>query len=164
MNTLKLFFALLFLAAHTVARADNFGPITIVDSRPINEVWLNAGFYSYHFERDLNLDDNNLGIGAEYRFSNVSALTIGGFHNSDLQISRYAALLWQPIEIAGVRLGVLLGTINGYPMAFNGQFFPIILPVASFEYKFVGFNLTVVPTIPNLLHGSISLQMKLKVF
>lgn len=148
------------------AKADEVASSAIetIDVKPIEELWLNAGFYSYHFERNKNLDDNDIGLGVEYRYSSINSVTAGRFHNSDRQISSYAAWLFQPYHWGNIRLGLLLGVINGYPKANNGDWFPLALPVASFEYKIVGFNFTAVPTYQDMLHGSLSLQLKVKVY
>jgi hypothetical protein len=151
--------ALVFIPA--VTRADSFQTI---EAMPLDELWLNAGFYSYHFQKDINLDNNNIGAGVEYRYSTVHSITAGRFHNSDMQMSEYAAWYWQPFAWGPVHLGGLIGMIDGYPKAQNGAWFPLVLPVASVEYKRVGINLTVVPTYKETLYGSISVQLKLKVF
>lgn len=140
------------------------GSIETIDDKPLGDLWLNAGFYSYHFERDKNLDNNDIGLGVEYRYSSVNSVTAGRFHNSDRQISSYAAWFLQPYRWGNIRLGLLLGVIDGYPKANNGGWFPLALPVASFEYKIVGFNFTAVPTYQDILHGSLSLQLKVKIF
>jgi len=136
----------------------------VIESKPLEEVWLTPGFYSYHFEKDKNLDNNDIGVGLEYRYSTVNSITAGRFHNSDRQMSDYAAWYWQPIALGPVRFGALIGLINGYPKAFDGNWFPLALPVASIEYKSFGLSLTVVPTYKETLHGSISVQFKLKLF
>jgi hypothetical protein len=156
---------LLILAPYSaVSYADESNTVQLIEAKPLDELWLNAGFYSYHFEKDKNLDDNDIGLGAEYRYSTINSITAGRFHNSDRQISSYAAWFWQPYTWGQIRLGALLGVINGYPQANNGDWFPLALPVASFEYKNLGFNFTAVPTYKDMLHGSLSLQLKLKLF
>ena len=135
-----------------------------IDRKPLDEIWLNAGFYSYHFERNKNLEDNNIGLGIEYRYSSINSVIAGRFHNSSRQISSYAAWLFQPYSWNNIRLGLLIGVINGYPKANNGDWFPLALPVVSFEYKYVGFNFTAVPTYQDILHGSLSLQLKVKIY
>jgi len=157
-----LIFTLALLSESSLA--GNWGPLDIIESKPLHELWLNPGFYSYHFETDRNLDNNNFGLGAEYRYSTVNSVTAGRFHNSDKQISSYAAWYWQPLQLNAFRLGGLIGIIDGYPKAFNGNWFPLILPVASYEYKNLGINLTVVPTYKDVVHGSISLQLKLRIY
>ena len=68
------------------AQADTWDSFKFIDSKPNSEVWLNPGFYSYHFESDLNLNNNNLGFGAEYRYATIHSVTAGRFNNSDRQI------------------------------------------------------------------------------
>lgn len=135
-----------------------------IEDEPINEVWLNPGFHSYHFQTDKSLNNNNDGLGVEYRYSTISSVMAGRFNNSEREQSSYVTWLWQPVALGPVRLGAMLGAINGYPRVDKGNWFPIILPVASYEYKFIGVNLTYVPTIQDALYGAISLQLKIKVY
>ena len=126
----------------------------MVEAKPLNEVWLNAGFYSYHFQRDKGLNDSNPGLGAEYRFSTVSSLTAGRFYNSERRYSNYLGIYYQPFTIGPVRLGAVIGGFNGYPKAFNGGWFLAAIPAASFEYRRVGVNLTIVPSYKDRLYGA----------
>lgn len=158
-----IFFFLAVAAYPASSNASSWESFNLIETKPINEIWLNPGFYSYHFDIYKKLNNNNLGFGAEYRYSTVNSITAGRFYNSDRLISNYAAWYWQPFELGSIRLGALLGAIDGYPRALNGGWFPVIIPVASYEYKNVGINLTVVPTIINTVYGSITLQLKLKV-
>ena len=148
----------------TAAHAEPNQLFEIIDRKPLNEVWLNAGFYSYHFQRDKVLNDRNPGAGVEYRFSSVSSLTAGRFYNSDRKYSNYAGVYYQPIAIGSVRLGAVVGAFNGYPKARNGGWFLAAIPVASFEYPRFGVNLTIVPSYKDRLYGAVSVQLKLKVF
>ena len=54
-----------------------------LESKPLDELWLTAGFYSFHFEPDQPLEDNNIGAGLEYRYSTTSAIVAGMFRNSE---------------------------------------------------------------------------------
>jgi hypothetical protein len=76
--------------------------------------------------------------------------------------SNYAAFLYQPLILGPGRLGVVAGVFNGYPRN-NGGWFLAAAPVASFEYKRVGVNVIYIPTYKSV-HGSLSFQLKLKVF
>lgn len=158
----KILFLLAIASTPASSSADTWGPFTLPESKPLHEIWINPGFYSYHFDIDNNLNNNNLGLGAEYRYSTVNSVTAGRFHNSDRQISSYAAWYWQPLALGSVRIGALLGAINGYPRAANGDWFLMAIPVASYEYRNVGINLTVVPTIKDTVYGSLTLQLKFK--
>ena len=147
-------------AAHA-ERTELFG---MIESQPASEVWLNPGFYSYHFQRDKGFDDRNPGLGGEYRFSTVSSMTAGRFYNSDRQYSNYAGMYYQPFAIGRVRLGAVVGGFNGYPRMRGGGWFLAAIPAASLEYERFGVNLTLVPSYQDRLHGALSFQLKLKVF
>jgi hypothetical protein len=137
---------------------------SIIESKPISELWLNPGFYSYHFQREKGRNNNNLGVGGDYRFSTVSSLTLGIFDNSDRLTSRYVGWYWQPVGLGPVRFGAVVGTMDGYPFMVNGGWFFAFIPTASMEYKSVGANLTYVPSYKDRLYGAISLQLKFRVF
>lgn len=140
------------------------GPFSIIESKPISELWLNPGLYSYHFQKDKGLNNNNLGLGGEYRYSTVSSVTLGAFNNSDRQTSRFAGWYWQPLGLGPVRLGAVVGAMDGYPKMVNSGWFFAAIPTASIEYKNIGANLMFVPSYKDRLYGAISLQLKLKLF
>ncbi|MFP5390129.1 MAG: hypothetical protein ACLGI6_01080 [Gammaproteobacteria bacterium] len=133
------------------------------DTRP-NELWLDTGFATYHFQSDKDLNGRNPGVGLEYRFHRDAAVTVGRFYNSDRQHSRYAGVYYQPWQYAGVRFGAVIGGFDGYPKMNDGGWFAAIVPVATWEYKRVGVNVAVVPTYKERLHGGISMQLKFKLF
>ena len=141
--------------------ADTFD---VIEPAPLKQVWLNAGFYSYHFQRDKGLNDSNPGLGAEYRFSTVASATVGRFYNSDRYYSNYAGVYYQPIALGPVRIGAVVGGFNGYPKMRNGGWFPAAIPTLSYEYKSVGLNLAIVPSYKDRLYGALSFQLKFKVF
>ena len=145
----------------TSALADTFD---LIQPAPLKEVWLNAGFYSYHFQRDKGLNDSNPGLGGEYRFSTVASATAGRFYNSDRAYSNYAGVYYQPIALGPVRIGAVFGAFDGYPKMRNGGWFPAAIPTLSYEYKSVGLNLAIVPTYKDRLYGALSFQLKFKVF
>jgi hypothetical protein len=138
--------------------------IALIDSKPINELWLNPGFYSYHWQRDKDLNGNNYGIGADYRFSTVLSATLGEFYNSDRDHSKYVGIYYQPVAIGQVRFGAAIGGFNGYPKEKNGGWFLAAIPTASYEYERVGINVMFVPSYKDRLYGALSFQLKLKVF
>jgi hypothetical protein len=147
-----------------LSAAETKGFISIAESKPVSELWLNPGFYSYHFQKDKGLNNNNFGLGGEYRYSTVSSVTLGVFDNSDRQTSRYIGWYWQPLESGPVRFGAVVGAIDGYPNMLNGGWFIAVIPAASIEYKNIGANLMFVPSYKDRLYGAISLQLKFRVF
>ncbi len=132
------------------------------------QVWLNAGAYSYHFDRSKDFREDNVGFGAEVWLAENHALMAGTFINSDGARSHYGAYQWRPLhwQLSGVRIGagITVGAFDGYPRYHNGDWFPAALPVLSVEYKRVGVNVLLVPTIHDRLDGAISLQFKLRVW
>ena len=155
----KLFIGATFAALSLPALADTF---TVIEHQPLAELWVNPGFYSYHFQRDKGFDDTTPGFGAEYRFSTVASATAGRFHNSDRQMSNYAGVYYQPWAIGPVRLGAVIGGFNGYPKMRDGGWFLAAIPVVSVEYQRVGVNFAIVPTYKERLHGAFSVQLKFK--
>jgi hypothetical protein len=144
--------------------AKNLGPFAIVEPKTISEFWLNPGFYSYHFKKDVNLNNYNLGLGGEYRYSTTTSVEAGEFHNSDWKRSYYVGWNWQPLELGSVRLGGAAGLINGYPKAFHGSWFPAVLPQASFEHKNMGANIIFTPGYKDRLYAALSFQFKMKLY
>ena len=137
---------------------------SFVEPKPVSELWLNPGFYSYHFQKNKGLNNGNFGLGGEYRYSAASSVTLGVFDNSDRQTSHYAGWYWQPLGLGPVRFGAVVGAIDGYPKMRNGDWFLAAIPAASIEYKNIGVNLLLIPSYKDRMHGSISLQLKLRVF
>jgi len=137
---------------------------TMIENKPDSALWVNPGFYSYHFQRDKGFDDTNPGLGLEYRFSTVASVTAGRFHNSDREMSSYAGVYYQPIAWGPLRLGAVVGGFNGYPKMRDGGWFLAAIPVVTLEYERVGVNFAIVPTYKERLHGAFSVQLKFKLF
>ncbi len=125
-------------------------------------LWLNAGFYSAHFDTDKGLRNANPGLGLEYRLNDAWSATAGRFINSDSAHSSYIGAYYQPWTVSGVKLGVVGGVFNGYPKAFNGGWFPALLPVATWEQGQWGLNVALVPPLKDRLYGAVSFQLKFR--
>ena len=97
-------------------------------------LWVNAGFYSAHFDTHKDLRNANPGLGLEYRLNEDWSATVGHFTNSDNAPSNYIGAYYQPWMLGGIKWGVVAGAFNGYPKAFNGGWFPAVLPVASVPF------------------------------
>lgn len=152
----------LLLNAHCLA--NSYGPIDVVEPISKSEVWLSPGLLSYHFDQNKDFNSLNYGFGGEYKFSSVASLAAGTYRNSYYRQSNYIGAYWQPIAIGPIHIGVVAGGFNGYSNTNNGGWFPAVLPALTVEGELIGFNLLVIPTIPNRVSGSLSLQMKIKVF
>ena len=130
----------------------------------LSRLWINAGFYSVHFDRsqEANLRDPNPGLGFEYRFAKDWSFTAGRFINSNDRISHYAGVYYQPFSMLGGRAGVVVGGFDGYPKAFDGGWFPAVIPVIGWEWSRLGLNLALVPSYKDRLHGALSFQLKFR--
>ena len=135
-----------------------------VELKPKNELWVNPGMYSYHFQKDQNLNNNNWGLGLAYRFNSVASATIGNFKNSDNDRSSYVGVYYQPIAIGPIKLGVVAGGFNGYQSTNNGGWFPAVLPAITIEEGRFGANVFFIPTVGDKVHGAISFQLKVKLY
>ena len=125
-------------------------------------VWLNAGFYTSHFDHSQGLRNANPGLGIEWVLNDTYALTAGGFKNSDNQHSDYLGLYVMPWRLGSFKLGAVVGAFDGYARANQGGWFPALVPVVSFEGQRWGLNTAVIPTVKDKLYGGISFQLKYK--
>ena len=125
-----------------------------------SRLWVNAGFYSAHFDRQKGLRDANPGFGVEYRIDENWSATAGRFINSNDAHSSYLGAYYQPWTVSGVKLGLVGGAFNGYPNAFNGGWFPAIIPTATLERGHWGLNVALVPPLKDRLYGALTFQLK----
>ncbi len=132
------------------------------------QVWVNPGLYSLHFDRNKNLREDNVGFGAEARVAEDHVLMGGTFINSVRVRSHYAAYQWRPLhwKPAGIDVGagIAVSAFDGYPGMRNGGWFVVPLPILAIEGRYVGVNLTVVPTIKNRLDGAVAAQIKIRIW
>lgn len=126
----------------------------------LRKAWINPGFYSYHLQRDKDLNNVNTGLGFELPLTDTYSVTAGVFHNSDRATSHYVGVYAMPYRLGPFKAGAVIGGFNGYPRAFDGGWFPAILPVISMEGRQLGLNISFVPTVGDKLHGAVSFQLK----
>jgi hypothetical protein len=126
----------------------------------LSKLWVNAGFYSAHFDTNKGLRNANPGLGLEYKLDDTWSLTAGRFINSDNAHSNYLGTYYQPWREGHFKFGVVGGVFNGYPKAFDGGWFPAVLPVVSWESQQLGLNVMLVPPLKDRLYGAVSFQLK----
>ena len=124
------------------------------------DLWVNPGFYSYHFQRDKGFNNVNTGLGVQASITDQYAFTAGFFENSDRQTSRYVGVYAMPWKYGHVKLGAAIGAFDGYPKMRDGGWFPAIIPTAAIEGQRFGLNINVIPTVGDKLHGAITFQVK----
>jgi len=132
------------------------------------QVWLNPGAYSYHFNRNTDYRENNIGIGVEVLLTDDHGLMAGTFINSNRQRSHYGLYEWRPLhwQVSAVKLsaGIAAGAFDGYPDYHDGGWFAAALPLLAVEYERVGINLTIVPHLPDRTSAAVAIQVKLRVW
>ena len=134
---------------------------------PAAQWWLNPGFYSWHFDRDADLREDNTGFGVEFVPAERHAWMAGSFINSTRDRTRYAGYQWRALrwEFGGlaVRAGVALAVLDGYPRMRDGGAFVAALPLLAIEGRTFGANLTVIPSLGDRVQGAVAIQLKLRV-
>ena len=126
-------------------------------------LWVNPGLYSVHFE-DKHFNDENWGLGVEYRYTDSLSVTAGAFRNSDWKTSHYLSWYWEPFTLGPVKLGATIGAMDGYPGYHDGGWFLAAIPAAAYEGKRFGLNVLAVPGYKDRLHSAISFQLKFRVW
>jgi hypothetical protein len=127
------------------------------------EVWLNVGGFSRHFSRGNGYNENNLGLGAEYRTSPEVSYMAGAYYNSVRKTTTYAAINWQPWTVGPFKLGATVGVMDGYPSLAKGGTFFAAVPMATWEGKRYGINVGIIPSIGKV-DGAVIVQFKLRVY
>jgi|RhiMethySRZTD1v2_1073278.scaffolds.fasta_scaffold1428700_2 hypothetical protein len=139
-------------------------PCAALADAPV-QVWLDPGFFSYHFkEGDYRQDNYGLGVGVF--FAPEHGVLAGTFLNSNDERSHYAAYHWRPWgwNPAGisVRAGLAFGFIDGYSNTNHGHWFPVVLPALSAEYGRLGATFLFAPHPRN--GTALALQLRLRVW
>ena len=132
------------------------------------QIWLNPGFFSWHFDSNKDFRQDNWGVGVEVVLAPDHAVMAGNYINSDGERSRYAAYQWRPLHWrpydVDVSAGIVLSVMDGYPRMNNGGWYVALLPLLAVEGKRVGANFSIVPTIKDKVDGAVVLQIKLRVW
>src|SRR3954468_5836517 len=103
------------------------------------DIWLNAGFLSYHFDREKHYREFNYGFGGEALFTPNHGVMAGIVKNSESETSKYIGYQyrpfhWQPGGV-DVAAGVALSLVDGYPSMNNKGWFIAPMPMIAVEGK-----------------------------
>ncbi len=138
-------------------------PAAAQSALPAN-LWLNPGFLSYHIDRSAGFRSENWGIGLQSNLrDNVSVLG-GTYINSDYRRSHYAGVAWQPFSWHDVKIGMVGGLLEGYPLMRNGGWFAAAMPWVSIRGERFGVNLTYFPNFPHGVHAAFVAQFILRIW
>jgi hypothetical protein len=131
------------------------------------ERWFTISQGSYHFKNQAQYNQDNHGFGVEWAFKNEwvhdTRWAGGRFYNSDRRYSNYLGVVATPFRLLdgtfNVQAGALVGTINGYPRAYKGGYFPLAAPMLAMQYGAVGANLFIIPPFKGI-PATAALQIK----
>ena len=76
------------------------------------DIWINPGFYSQHFDKSKNLNDNNRGFGVEASINNTYSVTAGVFENSNRETSHYIGAYVMPFQRGAFKAGAAVGAFD----------------------------------------------------
>jgi hypothetical protein len=129
-------------------------------------VWVNAGLFSYHKDRNQGYRESNWGLGFETMFTREHGMVAGTFLNSEHARSKYIGYQWRPLSWSvgdgwNVAAGLSVNAIDGYPGTNNRGWFIAPLPILALEYKNFGANFV---AIPHKNGGAVAVQFKLRVW
>ncbi len=110
-----------------------------------DSLWVTTGLRSWHTnESQMHFRQNNDGIGLSFEMPGDINVVAGTYMNSDNRRSNYFGVMYQPLNLGGVHIGILGGVVGGYSL---GKLTVAVIPMASYEYKWVGINLFWYPGI-----------------
>lgn len=84
------------------------------------EFYLDIPFKSYHFNRDKDYNESNLGIGLKYQIDDIIAVSAGTYKNSHYVQTNYKFVhlnMWHGYEW---KAGFLGGHVTGYEQTNSG--------------------------------------------
>jgi hypothetical protein len=131
------------------------------ETAPDDALWINLGGFTHHANQSKDYNENNLGLGLEYRVHPDATLMVGMFANSVRQNTNYVAVNWQPGALGDWKLGAAIGLMNGYPGIARGGSFVAVVPMASYEGQHFGLNVGLIPTVGRV-DGALVLQLKFR--
>lgn len=132
--------------------------------------WGVASVASHHFESadkylgpGRKFNESNWGLGIEAQWRPRHGAAAGCYRNSVDENSCYALYQYTPISMGRfVRVGGMVGLVNGYPGYNNGDFAPGGGFVLKAEGRRMGANLILLPRIPNSTPWVLGLQVKVR--
>lgn len=125
-----------------------------------NPWWITVGGFSIHAERQGDLNQVNLGLGAEYDFAPKWAAVAGTFKNSNYEWSQYAGVNWLPLEYSVFKFGLTAQISNHYRNINNGGIMVFAAPMISTQYGRYGANIYLIPPLSNVT-AAVAVQFKM---
>ena len=127
------------------------------------DVWVNPGFYSHHFDKSKDLNNNNQGFGVEASITDTYSLTAGVFENSNRETSHYIGAYVMPFQRGAFKAGAAVGAFDGYPNMRDGGWFAAAIPTVAIEGPRLGLNVMYTPKIGDKVNNALSFQVKFNI-
>ena len=122
--------------------------------------FINLGGVSLHFDRDLDLNEFNPGIGYERDWNDQVSWGLGYYKNSLSKPSYYGLVNYYPWTLSEQwRVGLAAGVLTGYNYS---DVAPLLAPTLEWRGKYVGLQFFVVPTIKPYVDGAFVAQFKVR--
>lgn len=109
------------------------------------EWWGNVNWRSVHIQSTEHYNENNIGVGVEYVHTPEHSLQGGIYKNSYYRNTIYLNYGYTPLQWKGLRLGLMGGTVNGYPAVNHGNFVPMGGVLLKTEWRNIGANIYFIP-------------------
>jgi len=119
-------------------------------AKAFSQTYVVATITSLHFDRSKHYNENNFGLGLERRLSDAWSVSTGYFRNSFDRTTVYGFAGYTPFDIAGWRMGTVVGGVTGYDDGVS----PWLTGIAMRDFGRIGINLVFSP-------AGIALQLKL---
>lgn len=127
--------------------------------------YLNVNVAARHFDREatqrLGLNEVNPGIGLEQEDGDIHKMA-GYYKNSFNRPSVYGLIGYTPLDVGGVKVGVVGGGATGYLMPVT----PVAGLMGTYQHGDTGVNVTVVPNVSmgnSKAYGFAGIQLRHKI-
>lgn len=161
----------LLLAAPLPSLAQDVGGDARADPAASSpEWWIDVNVASHHFGSadeylgpGEHFNQSNYGAGVEVQWQPRHGASAGYYRNSVYEDSWYALYHYTPLSLGRhVRVGAMMGLVNGYPGYNDGHAAPAGALVAKIEYRRIGANLIYLPHVPGSTPNTLGLQLKFR--
>lgn len=121
----------------------------------VADTYLTIPIASYHFDRDEDYNEFNLGVGIERTLNDRWRIGGGYFRNSNRKDSLFAGATYAPWSFAGLKIGTAMGLVTGY----EASVLPVVVPTAMWESGSFGVNVAFIPPAGGK-PGALGFQLK----
>lgn len=123
--------------------------VLLVAALPLAALELSVPVGSYHFDRSRDWQEQNYGIGVEYR-----SWVAGYYRNSYDKDTVYAGYVWRPLQWGWLRAGLTTLLASGYDSPV------LVVPTVSVDGKWLAADFLMAPTLGKA-SGFVGMQLRI---